>query len=288
MSYQFIEPNLQQSISYVAHQIRESLGSPDCVSEHRATFAALQYALLRFGPLPVCASDADLVLRTICTHPNLALLPADAGSDARLILSVRTAAEEYIAETDCSTPAFRRAWNVVTEFIRSSNMKMQDQQLLDMLMYAITSGMNIMRYVLPRSGNTTLCDNLISMFPMRHFAVYSPFDSHWTVHSSDKRLAHDLFLSLRGSAQLAGRPRSGRSMDSALRGLTNLYPDLIDSLVVVFDAAHSSADVIERFARMFIPLNVQTIMLVSPHDRDVNMTQILTPTGRQSWLVNSD
>jgi hypothetical protein len=57
---------------------------------------------------------------------------------------------------------------------------------------------------------------------------------------------------------------------------------------VVFDGAQSNAAVIEDFARTFISQNVQTVMLVSPSDRDIQMTQILTATGQQSWLINSD
>jgi Holliday junction resolvasome RuvABC endonuclease subunit len=70
--------------------------------------------------------------------------------------------------------------------------------------------------------------------------------------------------------------------------MDNRYPDFSDSLVVVFDGAQSNAAAIEDFARTFISQNVQTVMLVSPSDRDIQMTQILTATGQQSWLINSD
>ena len=105
MSYILTEPNVQQSVCYIAHQLRESLGAPDCVQAQRATFAAVQYALLRFGPLPVRATDAALVERTICTHPNIVLIPATIACDAKLTLHDRSVAEDYSAETDCSSAA---------------------------------------------------------------------------------------------------------------------------------------------------------------------------------------
>ena len=294
MSYILTEPNVQQSVCYIAHQLRDSLGAPDCVQEQRATFAAVQYALLRFGPLPVHATDAVLVERTICTHPNIVLVPANLAGDAKLSVQDRSVAEDYIAETDCSSAAYRRAWNIITEFIRSSKMKVSDQQFLDMLMFAISSGMNIMRYVLPRSGNTTLCEHLHSMFPMRHIAVYSPhydMNDRWKTYSNDKRIERELYGTLRHSFSFGGHERRSRTtcaLHSSLRSMDNRYPDFSDSLVVVFDGAQSSAAAIEDFARTFISQNVQTVMLVSPSDRDIQMTQILTATGRQSWLINSD
>lgn len=294
MGYILTEPNVQQSVCYIAHQLRESLGSPDCVNTQRATFAAVQYALLRFGPLPVHAADAALVERTVCVHPNIVLTHATVAGDAQLTLRKRSDAEDYIAETDCSSASYRRAWNTVTEFIRSSKMKVSDQPFLDMVMFAISSGMNIMRYVLPRTGNTTLCEHLISMFPMRHFAVYSPhydMDSRWTVYSNDKRIEKELHSALRNSFSFGGHARRSRttcSLHSALRSMDNRYPDFSDSLVVVLDAAQSNAATIEEFARTFISQNVQTVMLITPSDRDIQMTQILTATGRQSWLINSD
>lgn len=71
-----------------------------------------------------------------------------------------------------------------------------------------------MRYVLPRSGNTTLCEHLHSMFPMRHIAVYSPhydMNERWKTYSNDKRIERELYGTLRHSFSFGGHERRSRT-----------------------------------------------------------------------------